>query len=98
DLLEKCLHCVKDTTRQASYEIIVVDNASSDDSVAMVRRDFADVVLIENTRNVGFAGANNQGMQVAQGRYWLLLNSDAFVEENTLDAMVALWTRTRKPA
>ena len=89
DLLEKCLRCVKDTTRQASYEIIVVDNASSDDSVVMVRRDFADVVLIENTRNVGFAGANNQGMQVAQGRYWLLLNSDAFVEENTLDAMVA---------
>ncbi len=89
DLLEKCLRCVQATTRRVSYEIIVVDNASSDDSAAMVRRDFPDVVLIENRQNVGFAGANNQGMQVAQGRYWLLLNSDAFVEENTLDAMVA---------
>lgn len=89
DLLTKCLRCVYDTVRQISYEIIVIDNASSDGSQAMVRRDFPDVILIENSDNVGFAAANNQGMEIARGRYYLLLNSDAFVEENTIDAMVA---------
>jgi GT2 family glycosyltransferase len=89
DLLARCLRCVQATAHQVSYEIIVIDNASTDDSPAMVRRDFAAVRLIENRENVGFARANNQGMMMAQGRYYLLLNSDAFVEENTIDGMVA---------
>ncbi len=89
ELLTRCLRGVQSTAQHISYEIIVIDNASTDGSVAMVRHDFPDVLLIENTENVGFAGANNQGMQIAQGRYSLLLNSDAFVEDHTLDTMVA---------
>ncbi|MBZ0296644.1 MAG: glycosyltransferase family 2 protein [Anaerolineae bacterium] len=89
DLLAKCMRCVQDTVHEASYEIIVIDNASTDGSQVMVKQDFPDVVLIENKDNVGFAGANNQGMKIAQGRYVLLLNSDAFVEAKTIDAMVA---------
>lgn len=89
ELLAKCLRCVQDTVQRVSCEIIVIDNASSDDSVAMVRRDFPAVRLIANTENVGFARANNQGIPLAQGRYVLLLNSDAFVRPNCIDRMVA---------
>lgn len=88
DLLARCLRCVQETVKQARCEIYVVDNASSDGSPEMVRRDFPDVKLIANSENVGFARANNQAMRVCQGRYILLLNSDAFVKAHTIDAMV----------
>ncbi|MCA0454114.1 MAG: glycosyltransferase family 2 protein [Chloroflexi bacterium] len=88
DLLAKCLRCVESTVKRVSYETVVVDNASTDGSQDMVRRDFPNVKLIANKDNVGFATANNQAMKVVEGRYVLLLNSDAFVHENTLDTMV----------
>src|SRR5262245_29408692 len=89
DLLARCLQCVETTVKQVAYEIIVVDNASSDGSQAMVKQEFPQVRLIENMDNVGFARANNQAMKISQGRYVLLLNSDAFVKEGAIDAMVA---------
>ncbi len=89
DLLRKCLEHVQQTARNISYEIIVVDNASTDGSQAMVQHEFPDVQLIENSENTGFATANNQGIAISQGRYVLLLNSDAFVNDETLDTMVA---------
>jgi GT2 family glycosyltransferase len=88
DLLRRCLNDVIATTKQATYEIIVIDNHSSDGSQEMLRHDFPNIQLIANDKNVGFSGANNQGMAVSSGRYVLLLNSDAFVQENTIDAMV----------
>ncbi len=88
-LLAKCLRHVYDTVQRASYEVIVVDNNSSDGSQDMVRRDFPEAILIANSDNRGFAAANNQGIAISQGRYVLLLNSDAFVEDDTVDAMVA---------
>lgn len=59
------------------WEIIVVDNASTDNSVSMIKKEFPHVVLIENKQNVGFAGGCNLGMQMAKGKYVMLLNSDA---------------------
>ncbi len=88
DLLSRCLQCIKQTVKRSSYEVLVVDNNSSDGSQDMVRRDFPDVKLIANKDNVGFARANNQAMKIAQGRYTLLLNSDAFVKDNAVDHMV----------
>jgi GT2 family glycosyltransferase len=88
DLLRKCLECVQATVKQASYETIVVDNASTDGSQEMARNEFPTVRLIANSDNVGFARANNQAMQGNAARYILLLNSDAFVREKTIDTMV----------
>jgi len=88
ELLAKCLRCVQDTVHKARYEVYVVDNASSDGSPDMVRTDFPVVKLIANTENVGFARANNQAMKVCEGRYVLLLNSDAFVKPDAIDYMV----------
>ena len=69
-------------------ETIVVNNASTDDSVAMVRERFPSVRLIENERNVGFARANNQALTLCQGRYVLLLNSDTVMHPGALKALV----------
>ena len=69
-------------------ETIVVDNASTDGSVAMVRERFPSVRLIENQSNVGFARANNQALALCQGRYVLLLNSDTVVHPGALKALV----------
>jgi GT2 family glycosyltransferase len=88
DLLALCLRSVYDTTSDLDSEVIVVDNASNDGSQEMVRREFPDVNLIPNTENLGFAKANNQAIRRSQGRYVLLLNSDAFVRENTIKQVV----------
>ena len=65
-------------------EVIVIDNASEDGSLAMVAADFPQARLIRNTENRGFAAANNQGFAVAQGRHVLLLNSDTIVHGEVL--------------
>lgn len=72
-----------------SVEVIVIDNASSDGSAAMVRERFPWVRLIENRENVGFAWANNQGIQASAGQYVLLLNSDTVVHPAALGTLVA---------
>ena len=72
-----------------ALQVIVVDNASRDDSVALLRRDFGQAQLIVNEANVGFGRANNQGLVHATGRYVLLLNTDAFVAPDTLSKTIA---------
>jgi N-acetylglucosaminyl-diphospho-decaprenol L-rhamnosyltransferase len=90
DLLAACLRSVYQTTRDLNLEIIVVDNGSKDDSCEMVRREFPWVRLIENNENVGFARANNQAARAAQGQYIFLLNSDAELQTDSLQIMLAL--------
>ena len=89
DLLRKCLESVEMTVRDLSYEIIVVDNASGDGSVEMLRQDFPRVKLIVNEENLGFGKANNQALRVITGRYALLLNSDAVLTENAASELFA---------
>lgn len=69
-----------------SLQVVLVDNASRDDSVRRLREEpaYRDVALIENPTNVGFGRANNQAVPLATGRYLLLLNTDAFVSPDTL--------------
>jgi DHA1 family bicyclomycin/chloramphenicol resistance-like MFS transporter len=70
-------------------EIIVVDNASSDDSCAMMQRLFPEVLLIQNTENVGFTKGNNIGVAQAQGEFICILNPDTVVAEDTFSKLVA---------
>jgi len=73
-----------------AYEVILVDNGSTDGSVEMMRQDYPQVQVIPNTENQGFARANNQAIRLSRGRYVLMLNTDAFIDSATLDAMLAL--------
>ena len=75
------------------YEVILIDNYSSDDSVRIIRELYPDVILIENQENVGFSRANNQGIRIAKGRYVLLLNSDTLIMQDTLETMVHFMDR-----
>jgi GT2 family glycosyltransferase len=86
-LLRACLISVRDMTRGLSYEIIVVDNASSDMSCEMLEREFPDVHLIRNRENLGFSRANNQAIKESRGGYVLLLNSDTVLENNAIGIM-----------
>ncbi len=90
DLLANCLDSIIQTGGELDIEIIVVDNASTDGSQAMVQQQFPQVHLIANRENVGFARANNQALVIGGGRYFLLLNSDTIVLPATLDSLVRL--------
>lgn len=83
------------TVRLDSYtaEVLIVDNASADQSVRIVQQDFPWVRLIQNPRNVGFAPANNQAIGISTGRYVLLLNSDTEVRGTALQALVEFMDR-----
>jgi len=88
DLLRDCLRSIAQET-SCPHEVIVVDNASSDGSAAMVRQEFPDVTVIANDHNRGFAAANNQGLAVARGRSLLLLNPDTIILNGAVDKMLA---------
>jgi N-acetylglucosaminyl-diphospho-decaprenol L-rhamnosyltransferase len=88
DLLTQCLGSVYGTLKDLSFEVIVVDNASSDGSVETVKNDFPQVQIIANAENVGFVRANNQVIAISRGRYVLLLNSDTQVLPGSLDRTV----------
>jgi N-acetylglucosaminyl-diphospho-decaprenol L-rhamnosyltransferase len=79
--IERCLESVR------GYETIVVDHGSSDGTLEIVRRRFPQTRVIEQ-ENRGMGGGNNTGMRIASGRYFLLLNSDAWVVDDAVDQLV----------
>ncbi len=87
--LEQCLISVGRAIKNIPAEVFVVDNASSDGSVEMLREKFGWVTLIANTDNGGFSKANNQAMRIATGEYVLLLNPDTVVAEDTFEKCIA---------
>ena len=89
DLLRCCLASLTNGARSLAVETLVVDNASSDGSAAMVRSDFPNAILIENEENLGFTRANNQALERSTGRYVLLLNPDTEIVSDALRAMVS---------
>ena len=87
--LEQCLHSVHAASSGIATEIFVVDNASVDGSIQMVKEKFPGVICIENSENQGFAKANNQAIRKSKGEYILLLNPDTIVETDTFSKVIA---------
>lgn len=87
--IETCILSVQKALDNFSEEgeIIVVDNVSTDSSCKMIRNRFPNVTLIENTENVGFSRANNQGVDIAKGEYVLILNPDTVVGEDLFNEL-----------
>jgi len=83
-LLADCLESIYEQTDGVEFEVIVVDNGSSDNSALMVGQRFPEVVLIKNEQNIGYAAANNKGIDIATGRYVLVLNSDIVIVDNAI--------------
>lgn len=93
EILRDCLSSIAHQT-QSSHEVIVVDNASTDGTQDMVAEDFPDITVIANIENMGFAAANNQGLQIAKGAKLLLLNPDTIILDGAIDRMID-WLDTR---
>ncbi|NQS97073.1 MAG: glycosyltransferase family 2 protein [candidate division Zixibacteria bacterium] len=83
-----CIRSVYDQTKDTDFEIIVTDNNSQDGSVAALREQFPDVIIIENKKNAGFTEANNQSIVMSRGEYIFCLNPDCKVLDGAVDKMV----------
>src|SRR3989344_3515068 len=96
DFLKGCLGSIKATSKGFTYEIIVVDNASSDNSLEMLKMEFPEVILIKNQENIGFSKANNMGVGKSKGRYVLFLNPDTVVYKESLLDMIKFMDRHKE--
>ncbi|MBN2417644.1 glycosyltransferase family 2 protein [bacterium] len=96
ELLRKCLESIYAEMQHRSFEIIVIDNASADQSVEMVKADFPGVRLIENRENVGFGKANNQGYEISTGEYLLLLNPDTEILDQAVERLMEFMDTQRQ--
>lgn len=93
DLLRRCLQSVYDQPQGVRFEVIVVDNASTDGAADMVEAEFPQVVLVRNRDNRGFSRGNNQAAAVARGKYLFFLNNDTALPPETLGEFVSFARR-----
>ena len=96
DYLQKCLNSIYENTKGITFEVIVVDNASSDASAQMVKNRFPQAILIENKENLGFGAANNQAIKRSRGKYALILNPDTEISGESLNTMVTFLNENPK--
>ncbi|MCU0496237.1 MAG: glycosyltransferase family 2 protein [Anaerolineae bacterium] len=89
DLLTACLDSLRNSAGPYQMEVIVVDSASQDDTVARIKRDYPEVHLSAQTENLGFTRCNNLGLAIARGRYLFLLNPDTEIIGDAIPQMIA---------
>ncbi|QEK52211.1 glycosyltransferase family 2 protein [Pedobacter aquae] len=92
ELLQQCLSSIYSTTKFTSFEVIVVDNNSKDESWEMLKLLFPEVNCIQLRQNIGFGRANNIGVENANGEFVFLLNSDTLLTENTIKILYDFFT------
>ena len=85
-VLNQCLSSLR-TQTYTPFEIIVVDNASTDDSVNFIRERFPDIKLVVNEKNLGFGGGNNVGILTSRGRYIMMLNNDTRLDSKCIEEL-----------
>jgi GT2 family glycosyltransferase len=91
EFLQNLLNSISKASSNISREIIIVDNASDDGSVEMIREKFTSAQLISNKKNLGFGKANNQALEIAKGKYILLINPDTVVSEDTFEKLISFF-------
>lgn len=94
-LIPEQIRSVQVGCRKITFEQIIIDNNSPDETVKVIEEQFPGVTLIANKENKGFSAANNQGVEVARGKYLLFLNPDMRVEPGSLDTLVD-WLQKRR--
>ena len=94
DYLEPCLESLYQGGLKHSFDVVVVDNGSTDGSQEMLREKYPEILIIQNDHNVGLAKACNQGMEATNAPYVLLLNNDTLVNADALDSFVDFMENT----
>lgn len=94
DFLKKCIDSIYESSIK-NFEVIVVDNASKDNSVWEMRKFGSKIKLIENKKNVGFSRANNIGIKKSSGKYVLFLNPDTLVNKDTFETLISFMDKTK---
>ncbi|MGE5351262.1 MAG: glycosyltransferase [Acidobacteriota bacterium] len=94
EFLQNLLGSIQKSTGKISTEVIVIDNASDDGSVEILREKFPWVKLIASQKNLGFGRANNLGLEISQGKYILLINPDTIVQEDTFQKLISFFEKT----
>ncbi|HEY4817335.1 MAG TPA: glycosyltransferase family 2 protein [Candidatus Acidoferrum sp.] len=92
-VIRDCLRSIYEGTHTTSFEVIVSDNGSVDDSIEFIRKHYPQVRLVENQQNLGFARGNNAGICATRGEYVLILNPDTIIHDGSLDKFVAFADR-----
>jgi N-acetylglucosaminyl-diphospho-decaprenol L-rhamnosyltransferase len=87
-LLHECVYSIYNTIGNVSYEIIIVDNASTDGGAEYITKTFPDIIWAQNDTNVGYAKAVNHGVMLSKGDFIFLLNNDVKLIENTTEKLV----------
>ena len=93
NVLEACLNSIYESKTQFSYEIIIIDNNSQDNSIALLESHLTNITLIKNTDNRGFSAANNQGINIANAKRIFLLNNDTILEKETLEILLTYYNQ-----
>lgn len=88
-LLEECLLSILNASKSVETEILVVDNASTDDSIGYLQPKFPQIEFIQNNQNLGFAKANNLALKKAKGQYILFLNPDTLMPPDCFEKCIA---------
>ncbi len=98
DYLFPCLESLYGSEMRSTFDVVVVDNGSTDGSQEILRRDYPEILIIQNDHNVGLGKASNQGIEATSGRHVLLLNNDTVVNGPSFDAMVEFLDANPKAA
>lgn len=93
--LKNCLTSLYQIKPSTPFEVLVVDNGSCDNSVGMIKEEFPQVILIENSENIGFARANNQASQRCRGEFILFLNPDTILLPGSIDTLVEVMQKEK---
>ncbi len=94
-LLKQTICSIREKIKQPESEIILVDNASSDNNIFMIEKNFPEVKLLKNKTNFGFGKACNLGAKQAAGKYLLFVNSDIYLEGNPLPEMIEILEKNK---
>jgi hypothetical protein len=87
-MLDNCLESVYRTIEKIQFEVILVDNSSKDDGLESILKCYTKIQFINNSKNMGFARANNQGAKIASGDFLLFLNPDTTMIEDAVESML----------